>query len=616
MIRAFKVIRKEWVIILILIVSFILRLWNLTYQSLWLDELHNMNEADPDITWGKMFYYLNCCDQHPPLYFIVERLSFTIFGHTEFVARIISAIAGTLSIWAVWLLGREILNRSLGIIAAILTCVNYYNLFYSQEARGYIFAFLFATLSFVYFIKLIKFPDRKNALLYSIFSLGLLYSHYYSLFVIVAQGILALLFLFMENGPDRKRLFKNFLLGFIIIAIGYIPWLPFLSSMSQIESFWIDAISPAFMTSFFYDYFGNAELLKPFIILLLLVYIFHVSLSVESSLINKVKNNPLVLSFSVFIVWIFITYLIPYIRSLLVVPMLFPRYTIVVLPAIILALAYGIELFKLPLFKYLITAIFVIFSLIDIFFVKKYYTDVRKTQFREMTAYVVKENTTNFPIINQLTAWQQHYYFKKFKSRATVITGSKDKLIDSIVNKMLPKWQLEGFWIVGAHGEKMPDEAKLKELSNSYVLLKQKNFYDAWAQLFISKTRQTDSYRVIGYNDFAPAGGTVFPSEERIVVWGGSILTKPVSLQKGTYDFTISASGTKVEGEFPHLNIYCNEEKIADYHVSDVMKDTSFKFENRYKGEVTFKIDFDNDLMIPGEGDRNAFLKYIILKKI
>ena len=619
MIHSFKTIRKEWALVSILIVSFVLRIWGLTYQSLWLDELHNMNEADPEITWGALFNYLKCCDQHPPLYFIVERISFTTFGHTEFVARIISVIAGTASVWAMWLLGKEILNRKLGIIAALLTGANYYNIFYSQEARVYIFAFLFAALSFTFFIRLVKSPSRKTALFHALFSLCLLYSHYYSLFVMVSQGVLALLFLWTENGPGKKRLFRNFFFSFIIIIIGYIPWLPFLFAMTEIKSFWISDIPADFIVTFFFDYFGNARLLKPLLIVLLLVHILHVSLTLRSSPLNKPKSNPLVLSFWILIPWVFITYLIPYIRSVLVVPMLFPRYTIVVVPAILLELAYGIVLLKYDLLKFLITGLFVIFSLVNIIFVRNHYTGVRKTQFREMTQFVVRENSINYPIVNQVTAWHQQYYFKKYKSAAQVLTGSKDKLIDSIINK---RWTPEGLWVVGAHGEGKLDDTRMTALRNNYILSKQQNFYDAWAQLFVLKAqsdsyyKQYDSNKVIKFNAFAPNEGTVYPIDERIAIWGGAIHTNPVSLAKGIYDITISAMGTDVRGEYPHVNIYANGEKIASYYVSGVMNDKIFKFQNRRDRDVVLKIDFDNDLTIEGEGDRNLFLKYIILKKI
>src|SRR6185503_15042542 len=112
-----------------MICAFVMRLWKIDFQSLWLDELHTMNISDPDIGWKDMLGYLKCCDQHPPLFFFLARISFEFFGYTAVSARLISVIAGTVSVWAMYLLGKEILNRNLGLIAAALTTVNFYNLY-------------------------------------------------------------------------------------------------------------------------------------------------------------------------------------------------------------------------------------------------------------------------------------------------------------------------------------------------------------------------------------------------------------------------------------------------------------------------------------------------------
>ena len=98
---------NNWQLVPIVIAGFLLRYYKLDAQSLWLDELHTMNEAAPSVSWAQMFQSLKCCDPHPPLQFIMAKLSFSIFGHTAMVARMISVIAGTLSIWAMYDLGKQ-----------------------------------------------------------------------------------------------------------------------------------------------------------------------------------------------------------------------------------------------------------------------------------------------------------------------------------------------------------------------------------------------------------------------------------------------------------------------------------------------------------------------------
>src|SRR5947209_6714597 len=125
---SWKYNRNNIILFCIILISFILRVWHLNYQSLDLDELHTMNESNPTIKWSELFGYLNRSDQHPPLHFIICRFCFALFGHTEFIARFISALFGTAAVWAMYLLGKEILDKRLGTTAAAFTCVNYFEI--------------------------------------------------------------------------------------------------------------------------------------------------------------------------------------------------------------------------------------------------------------------------------------------------------------------------------------------------------------------------------------------------------------------------------------------------------------------------------------------------------
>ena len=613
----FKTVRTETWLLLICIIAFFLRVRGLDNQSLWLDELHTMNEANPDGTWGDMFHYLKNGDQHPPLYFILERISFSIFNDTAFVARMLSVLAGTAGVWAMYRLGKEILNKQLGMIGAVLTCINFYSIFYSQEARPYSFAFLFAALSFTWFIRLIRTPSKKTAIQYAVFTLLLLYSHYYSLFVVAAQGFLALLFIFQEQRTERKILFRSFLLGGIIILIGYAPWLSFLLKMSQIKTFWITDVPTSFLQSFFYDYFGNADLLNPLLILLLFAFFIRVALYSEIESLKKIKDDPLLFSFTLILFWVFIVLLIPYVRSLLMVPMLYPRYTIVILPAILLLIAYSIELFKVKLIKYSVLVLFILLSSIHIFFVKKYYIGTSKTQFREMTQYVVSENTSKFPIINEFTGWHQGYYLRLYGSKAELLAGTSKDLIDSILRKGTHLYDLRGFWVVGAQGSKPPDSMVLRSLDTAYTLLKEKDFYDAWARCYVAKKYQEGNYYVIPYSAFVPGEGEILAGAKNLSIWHGAVHSLPVMVKKGKYTLTVKALGTIAANQYPHLNIYANGKKLGDYFLTDKMEEKDIEFNNENDENVIFMIEMDNDLFIPAKHeDRNVLLESIVLKRI
>ena len=265
------------------------------------------------------------------------------------------------------------------------------------------------------------------------------------------------------------------------------PWFPHLWALSQIHSFWVQPISPRFLLDFYFEYFGRASVLKHLLLILFAGYLVKVFYTQKSLTPNIVTSNPLWFSFIILSIWVSVTILIPFFRSLVVVPMILPRYTIVVLPAFLIALAYAIELINYKVIKYIILVTFIIFSLNNIIVVRKYYSKVSKTQFREMTRFVVENNKENYPIIDELVSWQHQYYFKAFKFKPTMLDGKKVSIVDSILTSTDPKFKVQGFWIVGAHGEQPLTTEEKKALDTAFVMTKERKFFDAWAQLYTLK---------------------------------------------------------------------------------------------------------------------------------
>src|SRR5215475_7167354 len=95
-------------LLFILTVAFFLRLYKLGLESFWLDELFTANQGDPSWPLTKLFHVLKESDQHPPLFYLLERAVFSIFGRSEWIARFIPAVAGTCGVWAVYLFGKEL----------------------------------------------------------------------------------------------------------------------------------------------------------------------------------------------------------------------------------------------------------------------------------------------------------------------------------------------------------------------------------------------------------------------------------------------------------------------------------------------------------------------------
>ncbi|UTW63407.1 glycosyltransferase family 39 protein [bacterium SCSIO 12741] len=613
MAQILNVIKTQWALLFIIALATFLRFFHIDFQSLWLDELHTMVEADPSEPWSVLFHHLNCCDQHPPLHFVAERLSFQIFGHTALVARAVSAIAGILTVYVMFRLGRELKSDRLGLIMALFTAINYYAIFYSQEARGYIFALLFAAWSMLYLIRLIKSPNRKNAIYYALTALGLLYSHYFSLFVAVAQAVIAVIFLLDEPKESRKNLFIHLCVAGGAIAAGYLPWLPFLLSMSKIESFWIAPPSDDFFQTYFLNYFGDSKLLLLPLLVLLISYVVHVVIKNQKSSNEPLKNEPANLLLVVGLVWIVVSFMIPYWRSLMVVPMLFPRYTIIVLPVIIAFLGYGVIALKQRVIQAVLVILVVMFSFSDLLLVKHYYTAPSKTQFREMNAYLAENNEENYPMINERTEFQNQYFMKLYNIQSEVLSGGK---VDQI-NRILESSELKGFWVFRAHGdEEIPADVRTR-LLDQYAVAKQQEFFLGSLELFVLKSEFM--YLEITHDKgFVEGKGSVLSDNGVRAIWDNSdIESLPFSLEKGKYTIVVYANGTPAQGEFPHLILKVDGKQVGDFFVKEQMADYSFEFEYNPEqaADVTLTLEMDNDFYSEGEGDKNAFVERVIFRR-
>ena len=81
---------------------------------------------------------------NPPLYYSVLH-GWLRFGDSEAALRIPSMVFGVLTIPLVYALGRTIRDHRLGLVAALLFAISPFQVWYSQEARGYSLVTLGAT---------------------------------------------------------------------------------------------------------------------------------------------------------------------------------------------------------------------------------------------------------------------------------------------------------------------------------------------------------------------------------------------------------------------------------------------------------------------------------------
>src|SRR5687767_8667960 len=137
-------------IYLILLFSGLLRLISIN-QSLWLDEATSALVAQ--MSFSDIFIKFLPGDFHPPLYYLVLKIWAGIFGYSEISLRLPSVIFGICTVYVIYLLGKEMFNKKVGLIASLLLATSGLNIYYSQEARMYSLATLLVSLLVYFFIK-------------------------------------------------------------------------------------------------------------------------------------------------------------------------------------------------------------------------------------------------------------------------------------------------------------------------------------------------------------------------------------------------------------------------------------------------------------------------------
>ncbi len=172
-----------WILLgIITLLSLALRFYHLGGESYWYDEIIMLRVAQDNI-WAIIE------GARPPLYIILAHFWIKLFGTGEAATRSLSAIFGVASIPMIYLLGRELFDRRVGLIAAFLMAVSQFQIYYSQDFRYYSLFVLTSLLSFYFLIIALRKRTITSFILYVLFAILLFYTHAFGVFIIFAQNV-------------------------------------------------------------------------------------------------------------------------------------------------------------------------------------------------------------------------------------------------------------------------------------------------------------------------------------------------------------------------------------------------------------------------------------------
>ena len=128
----------------ILLLAFGLRVYRLDGQSLWNDEGTSVATAALSL---EAIGRAAAADIHPPLYYVLLHFWMPLAGQTEFALRFLSVIAGVLVVAVTYQIGRGLIDRRVAVLGALLIALAPFQVYYSQEARMYIWVTLWSAVS-------------------------------------------------------------------------------------------------------------------------------------------------------------------------------------------------------------------------------------------------------------------------------------------------------------------------------------------------------------------------------------------------------------------------------------------------------------------------------------
>ncbi|HZN04170.1 MAG TPA: glycosyltransferase family 39 protein, partial [Candidatus Polarisedimenticolia bacterium] len=165
---------------------------------------------------------LNRPDGYPPTMALLVRGLTALGLDSDFALRAPSALAGTLSVPALYFLGRRLIGHRAALAAAGLLAIHPFAVWYSQELGAYALLSFFALTSSLCLLSLIDGGGLPAALAYAVSVTCGFGVHYYFAFVVLAHFPFAVAALGRARGPARRTL----LVTAALTAGGLLLWAP------------------------------------------------------------------------------------------------------------------------------------------------------------------------------------------------------------------------------------------------------------------------------------------------------------------------------------------------------------------------------------------------------
>jgi mannosyltransferase len=187
--------RSTALLTLLVALAGVLRFYKLGRSSVWIDEGASITIAR--LPWDELVRTLWQYEANMTTYYLLLR-GWMQLGDSEVILRSLSALCGTASVAAIYLLGRRLFDERTGIVAAALLTAHMFHIWLTQEARSYGLVMLLGIVALQPFVEAVREPERRwRWAAYVLLSVLAAYGHLFATLLIPAQ--------WLAVGPRRLR---------------------------------------------------------------------------------------------------------------------------------------------------------------------------------------------------------------------------------------------------------------------------------------------------------------------------------------------------------------------------------------------------------------------------
>ena len=422
---------------LVILFGLVLRGYNINFNDFWSDEMASFYLSNPNLNFQetiKLIFESNMMVS----YEITLKFFHKIFGYNFEYSRYLTLFFSIVSIFYFYKLIRNNKSYYSAILGIVLLSINIYHIRYSIELRSYTLTFLLVIilLNLVFFQgKIREFKNFSYHLLIFIVSFLMLFSHAFSIIVIISINFYIILLWIIE-----KNIKKNNIFLFLSTSLSSLLFiLIYFNNISHAPS-WMPELKSSFFTNYYFSSFFGSRILGMIHLLILLYLII--------SQFNKILKKFDIELF--FVILLFSTYIIPITYSYIFEPVLIDRYIFFVLiPIIYLLSGLSLDLKSINR-KYLFISLLIVPSFLNHFTentFKQFYTGIypSKPEVGRSLEYIDKSNNLNYSFVSIENNPQRiNFVYKNYLKKYTEKINKDFIYFDYANNSKLP----DNLWLI------------------------------------------------------------------------------------------------------------------------------------------------------------------------